>query len=405
MNQTATPGAPGISPGFDLQGVWAAVPIPWSGDRVDAGLVRELLRRYAAAGVHGAYTAGTDGEMHVLEQSDFDVLVEALAAGSEETGLPVQAGCTWHHTPGVVQRIRYAAACGVRVAQLALPQWVPLNDDEILRFFAGLHTEVPDARFVHYNHAGTGRFLTGRHYRSLLEVCPTLVGTKQTGGDVSALIDVVRATPGLSHFVVDHQIVPGALFGSRGLYSFHANLVPRVVLGMWEACARGDWQSAVRHRLAMEDFLREWRSARPSIGSPALAKIATRAGVLSDMPLDVRAPYTPGTEDDVAMLRDLVRRHFPDGVLKDPGTAPVPPRQRGGPCSSDDSVSRAARCPSCDTRAGGTTCAHSPPTSTGGSWAATGSGPRRMRLPRGGWPSSSTPTTYGLAHPSHGPAQ
>lgn len=313
-----------------LSGVWAALPVPWRGDKVDAGLLRELLRRYAEAGIHGAYTAGTDGEMHVLELDDFQALVAALAEGSAETGLPVQAGCTWHHTPGVVERMRYAVECGVATAQLALPQWVPLDDGEVCRFFTSLHDDVPEARVVHYNHAGTGRFLNGRDYRAVVEACPTLIGTKQTGGDLSALIELVDATPELHHFVVDQQIVPAAMFGAAGFYSFHANLVPHVVRDMWDACARGDWVSAARQRLAMEAFLREWRSVRPRIGSPALAKVATRAGLLPDMPLDVRAPYTVGTEGDVAVLRDLVARHFPDGHVGAPSaitTSSAPQRK------------------------------------------------------------------------------
>lgn len=300
-----------------LRGVWVALPVPWTGDRVDPGLVRELMRRYAAAGVHGVYTAGTDGEMHVLEQEDFEALVDALATASDETGLPVQAGCTWHHTGGVVRRMRYAVERGLGAVQLALPQWVPLRDPELLRFFSGLHDEVPEASIVHYNHPGTGRSLRGRDYQAVLEVCPTLVGSKQTGGDIPALIDIVGASPQLSHFVVDTQIVPGAMFGAQGLYSFHAHLVPDVILGMWDAAARGDWPTATRHRLALEAFLVEWRAVRPDLGSPALLKIAARAGTLDDLPLDVRAPYAAGTEDDVAVLRSLVARHFPDGRLAD----------------------------------------------------------------------------------------
>ena len=38
-----------------LQGVWVAMPTPWTSDgHIDSGAVVELLRRYSAAGLDGA---------------------------------------------------------------------------------------------------------------------------------------------------------------------------------------------------------------------------------------------------------------------------------------------------------------------------------------------------------------
>ena len=210
-----------------LSGVWVAMPTPWRDPcRIDAGVVAELLRRYKAAGFDGAYTTGTDGEMHVLDLPEFRELVDAFSRGIAETGLPAQVGCGWSHTEGVLDRARYAREKGINRIQVAFPSWVTLNDDEILRFYGALQAALPGMEFIHYNIAKSGRFLKGRDYRAILEVAPNLIGSKHTGGDVGALIDVVQATPELDHFVVDGQIVAGALYGAQGFYSFIANLSP-----------------------------------------------------------------------------------------------------------------------------------------------------------------------------------
>ena len=44
----------------------------------------------------------------------------------------------------------------------------------------------------------------------------------------------------------------------------------------------------------------------------ALAKIATRAGIFSDMPLAVRAPYRAGTEEQVSLLCALREERYPE---------------------------------------------------------------------------------------------
>jgi dihydrodipicolinate synthase/N-acetylneuraminate lyase len=297
-----------------LSGVWVAMPTPWTtGGTIDAGIVAELVQRYAAAGLHGAYTTGTDGEMHVLDLPEFTVLAEAFGKAVSDAGIPAQMGCTWSHTDGVIERARIAAGNGIDTIQVALPSWVPLNDTEMLRFFEALQRELPETRLIHYNIANTGRFLTGKDYVAILDVAPNLAGSKHTGGNVASLIEIVDATPGLDHFVVDTQIVPGALFGAKGFYSFVANLSPELTLRLWSLASSGQWDEAARLRERIDRLFRAWRSERDGItASPALGKIATAAGVLPRMPLAVRAPYVAGQAKDVDRLRELVDGEFPE---------------------------------------------------------------------------------------------
>lgn len=290
------------------------MPTPWTDTfGIDHGVVKELVARYAAAGLHGAYTTGTDGEMHVLDLPEFTVLAEAFGRSTSEAGLPAQMGCTWSHTSGVIERARIAREYGIGRIQVALPSWVPLSDSEILRFFSALQESLPEMELIHYNIARAGRFLTGDDYRAILDVAPNLIGSKHTGGDIASLIEIVQVTPELDHFVVDSQIVPGALFGARGFYSFLANLAPHVALDLWSRCQAGDWARAAWLRERIDVLFRQWRPLRAEItGSPALGKIATRAGIMPTMPLAVRPPYQSGEEPHVEALRQLIAGDFPE---------------------------------------------------------------------------------------------
>jgi 4-hydroxy-tetrahydrodipicolinate synthase len=297
-----------------LTGAWAAIPTPWTANgKVDDGIVRELVQTYAAAGLNGAYTTGTDGEMHVLEIDDFKALVDAFAAATIDAGLPAQIGCTWHHTDGVIERVRYARERGIPRVQIALPGWVTLNDAEMVDFFTAIHDAAPDVDLIHYNIALSGRFLSGTDYRTLLEVAPTLCGSKHTGGNVSSLIEIVQATPEMRHFVVDTQIVPGALFGAKGFYSFFANLNPALAVALWRDCEARDWESAAARRVRIDAFMAAWKPLWGGItASPGLGKVATAAVTLPNMPLAIRAPYRAGTARDVSALRTLLETDFPD---------------------------------------------------------------------------------------------
>ena len=296
-----------------LHGVWPAIPLPWrEDDALDAGLLREIVLRYKAAGVAGVYTTGTDGELSALDFDDFAPMVDAFASATQEAGLPAQVGCTWLHTKGVLQRVAYAVDRGLQAVQIAPPFWTPLSDSELIRFFATLSEEFPDTAVIHYNIAKS-RFLHGSDYAKILPEAPTLIGSKHTGGSPDELMGCVLQAPSMHHFVVDGQAMPGAMLGAKGIYSFTANLNPRWSVAFWEACERGDAGETARRRLLEKRFFSAWSAQWGEVSaSQSLAKIATRCGIAPEITLRVRAPYQAGTEDQVAGLRSLLAGEFRD---------------------------------------------------------------------------------------------
>jgi dihydrodipicolinate synthase/N-acetylneuraminate lyase len=115
----------------------------------------------------------------------------------------------------------------------------------------------------------------------------------------------------MHHFVVDGQAMPGAMLGAKGIYSFTVNLNPTWVVEFWAACARGDAPEAARRRALENAFFDAWSPSWGEISaSQSLAKIATRCGILPEMPLRVRAPYQAGGEQHVAALRALLDGDF-----------------------------------------------------------------------------------------------
>lgn len=299
-----------------LRGVWVAMPTPFDRHgKVDPGVVMELMQRYKAAGLHGAYTTGTDGELHVLDDDEFSDLVSAFARAAEATGMPVQVGCGANHTGATIAHGRVAREHGIGRIQTILPAWIPLNDDEVVRYYAAIQAALPETELIHYNVPRSGRTLAGPQYRRVLEVAPKLVGSKHTSSDLETYAEVIEATPGLAHFACDPLVVAAALYGCPGFYSFIANLSPGFALAMWGACERGEWPEAARLSAVCLGFFRRWKgTCREINSSSALAKIATAAGVLEGMPLRIKEPYTSGEDRHVQALRELVRAEFPDLV-------------------------------------------------------------------------------------------
>lgn len=310
MNVATTP-----SPS-ELGGVWAAMPMPWNADgSLDAGALNELVERYAAAGVAGAYCTGTDGEFHTLEVDEFATVAAAFARAAERVNLSIQAGTGWLTVRGAIERTRIARDLGIRAVQVVPPFWVPVNDVERIRFYRALADAVPDVGIILYNTERIGKVLGPEQIRALAGAVPTIVGSKYDGWDRAEFAAICAATPDLAHLPVDVGIGPSATYPTKGLCSWVVNLNPAWMMDWWRAIEAGDWaESDRRYALAMA-AMSDWEAMLgPLTASSALAKICTRAGILPDMPLRVRAPYLAGTEEDVARLRTLLETRYAEMI-------------------------------------------------------------------------------------------
>jgi 4-hydroxy-tetrahydrodipicolinate synthase len=302
----------------DIGGVWAAMPLPWNADwTLDKGLLGELVARYKAAGLHGAYCTGTDGEFQTLELDEFQVVVDAFAGAAVDTGLPIQAGSGWLTARGALERTRFARDRGIRWVQVVPPFWIPVNDLERVRFYSDLAGEVPDVGIILYNTERIGKVLNASQIKAVADAVPTVVGSKYDGWDKAEFAEICAVTPDLVHLPVDLGIGPNSAYPTKGLCSWMANLNPVWMMAWWDAIARGDWVEADRRTALAMALMHDWEALLgPLTASPALAKICVQCGILPEMPLRVRPPYLAGTEGDVERLRRLMSTSYPELVYR-----------------------------------------------------------------------------------------
>ena len=297
----------------DLRGIWAAMPLPWNADgSLDTGAMDALVERYAAAGVHGAYCTGTDGEFHTLELDEFTTVVTAFARAAERVNLPVHAGTGWLTLRGAIDRTRVARDVGIHAVQVVPPFWVPVNDAERIQFYRALADAVPDVGILIYNTERIGKILGAAQIRALGVGRPVdrrlqvrRLGSRRVRGDLRRDARS-RAPAGRRR----HRSVVG--LSDEGALLVGREPEPRA--GRWTGGARssaGDWaESDRRYTLAM-GAMTDWEALLgPLTASSALSKICTRAGSCRRCRSGVRPPYLGGSEDDVARLRTLLESKY-----------------------------------------------------------------------------------------------
>lgn len=292
-----------------LNGVWAAVPTPWTADyKLDTAVLEENIQRYQAWGLPGVYTTDSDGEFYAIELDEFRQLAQVFGRAMEKTPMDAAMGVTWCNTRGIIDRIKISLDAGIPNVHVGFPFWMPLAKPDVPRFFEDLATAVPQSRWIHYR-TGRGHIVpSGIEYAQYHRIYPEqLVGTKLGTTDFVDLVEVITHSPGLAHFAFELTVVMAALAGVRGNYSYWVNTLPKWTLETWELCQQGCWEEAMARQAKLirweTEFLEQLFVHGHNHGIIGKAR-ASFSGLVADNGL-TRAPYYPA---DPAVVQELKKQ-------------------------------------------------------------------------------------------------
>jgi dihydrodipicolinate synthase/N-acetylneuraminate lyase len=301
----------------NLHGVWAAITTPFDGnDRFDEGAFRENIRRLHAAGVHGIYTTDSDGEFYAIEIDEFKQIVRVFADETQRLGFPTMVGVTWCNTRGMLERLQFAASCGILGAHVGHPFFMPMTPESYTAFWQDVCRAVPESfALIHYNTPRVHNYQHGPDYVALAGQVPNLIGSKHVGADVPDFLTLIASTPHLSHFTGEHAFTPFMLLGARGVYSWLTSFNPRYVLDWYDDCVNQRWEQAVYRQQRVHAFS---QAKRVLAGSGNLHGILNKGmGVVSPFLVggnSTRRPYLPVSDDLIEQFRRVVEEQFQDLV-------------------------------------------------------------------------------------------
>lgn len=310
-----------------LKGIWAGVTLSWHEDySFDEASFRENLKRLSRHKVAGIYTTGSTGEFYVLDWPEFKNMVDVFFEVVGPTGLPTQVGCCADDTRDVLRMVEYAAGKGAGGAQITLPYWMKLTDQEMLQFFKDVYTAVPDLPLIHYNIPRTKHFLTGPDYVRVLEVAPSLIGVKFTfaANHFGDLQHATQLTPGLSYFVSENVLVSAMQVGARGCYSSLVCTNPDFMLKLFDLAEAGSWDEALEAQSLIVRFFRELGEQMEKLGLGGMDPVADKGmAVASGLFVGhqrTRPPYIGWSDDGVRSVRQFLQERYPMFVSEEAAT-------------------------------------------------------------------------------------
>jgi len=299
-----------------LRGTWAAVLLPVDEDNaIDLGRLDVELEVLVGSPVDGVYTNGTAGEFHAIGEDEYDAVSALVARHCTDAGKPFQLGAS--HMSGDVSlgRVRRALQYEPSGVQVILPDWCPLNDDEVVAAVEGLAAAAAPLPITLYNPPNAKTYVTPRLYGVLAERVPQLVGIKVAGGDAAWFTEMHDYAPSLAVFVAGHRLASGVELGAAGAYSNVACLSPAGAAAWYETMMTDPGRAGDLER-RINAFLEEHILSlrREGYCDAALDKTLAAIGDWAPIGTRTRWPFCFVDPARIPALRELARARLPELV-------------------------------------------------------------------------------------------
>jgi 4-hydroxy-tetrahydrodipicolinate synthase len=256
---------------MDLSGtvVPMATPVETGSGGIDEETLTAFTRSLTEGGVHGLFPGSSIGEFPSLTHDQLLSVIETVVEAAD-AGTPVIAGCCETSVSDVRALVEAAADAGADAAVVVTPYYLDTTQQGLVRFFELVAEDSPLPLLLYNIPSLTGNELGVETVARLADL-ESVVGLKDTSGDLVYQHDVISATP--SSFAVFSGATASAAasldLGADGLIAGPANVFPAELAALYEAHARGDRTTVAR---LVDDVVLPMVSAYENIPTAAAIK-------------------------------------------------------------------------------------------------------------------------------------
>lgn len=281
-----------------IHGVIPPIITPTTVDeKVNEKVLGEITDHIIAGGVHGILSLGSNGEFYGLnreEQEKAAYITIEKAAGR----VPVYLGIADITTRECVRWAKQAECMGAKAVSVLHPNFLSPNDDEMYQHFKTV-AEATDLPVLLYNNPD--RMVKGLSASVIerLSDIPNIVGVKESSGDMTLTAELIRRTKGKNFKVIagrDILILSTLVYGGVGTVASSANIVPELVVDIYNKFKSGDIQGALESQFKLAPM----RMAYNLSSFPVVTKDYMRL-----LGFDVGEPIKPNTSSSPKVLEKL----------------------------------------------------------------------------------------------------
>lgn len=233
-------------------GSCTALVTPFTEDRaVDYPAMERLLDFQLENGTDAVVVCGTTGEAASMSYEERLRVIEAVVRHVDGR-IPVIAGTGSNNTANAITLSRDAVLAGADALLVVTPFYNKATQTGLVRHYTAIADAAERPVILYHVPSRTGVKCTAETYAALAKH-PNIVGVKEAGGDLALVQKTRELCP--ADFSIwsgnDDETAPMMLFGGQGVISVAANIVPREMHRLTEACRSGDFTAGGNMQLKL----------------------------------------------------------------------------------------------------------------------------------------------------------
>src|SRR5436190_6435335 len=286
-----------------MRGCATALVTPFTAaGAIDEDRMRALVDRQIKGGVRLLVPCGTTGESATMTEAE-DQRVIALTIEIARGRAHVIAGTGSNSTAAAIEYSQRARDAGADAVLQVAPWYNKPTQEGLYEHFRAIAEAIPETPIMLYNVPGrTSSNIAAQTVLRLARDCQNIVAIKEASGDLTQIMEILRARP--ANFSVlsgdDAVTLPLIALGAEGIVSVASNEIPDLMSRMTNLALDGKWGEAreLHYRILP---LMEINFIESSPG-PVKAAMAMM-GLLEE---NFRLPLVPITEKSRGQIRAVL---------------------------------------------------------------------------------------------------
>jgi 4-hydroxy-tetrahydrodipicolinate synthase len=226
-----------------IQGIIPPLVTPLAGrDRLDREGLERLIEHTLAGGVHGLFMLGTTGEGPSLSYRLRRELISATCL-IVRGRVPVLVAITDTCLAEAVALANHSAEAGARAVVSSTPYYYPAEQNDLIRYFRALASELPLPLFLYNMPRMTKDRIEPDTVRELMQL-DQIVGLKDSSGDMDYFRQVAQAAKARTDWRLfigaEASLIDALRLGGHGGVNGGGQVAPRLLAGLWDAFHSGD---------------------------------------------------------------------------------------------------------------------------------------------------------------------
>jgi 4-hydroxy-tetrahydrodipicolinate synthase len=287
-----------------FSGSLVALITPFRNGKVDEKRLVDLIEWQIRSGTHGIVPCGTTGESATLSHEEHTQVVK-LAVEVVRKRVPVVAGTGSNSTTEAIRLTREAQEVGADGALMISPYYNRPTQEGIYQHFKAVAEAARGFPIVFYNIPGrTASNIEPSTMARLAEI-DNIVGVKEAAGSIDQVLNIIAACGDKLAILSGEDSLTFSMMslGGKGVISTAANVAPREMADLANACLTKQWDKAAQLQIRLLSLIRSLFIET----NPIPAK--TALSLMGKCELELRLPLVPMAEANVAKLKTVLQEY------------------------------------------------------------------------------------------------